>query len=1094
MDDVSEASCPTKRWLRLERSAQYRLDGLRVILEDLCDPGNRAAILRSVEAFGLLHVHEIKGDATLGKRPAQQSSARGRSIVNGAEKWLNLHQHEDVQECIETLQSDGFGVWAAVPPSRSDTGNVELSLDQLPFETKTALLFGSEARGVSTEALRLCDGRFTVPLHGLSESPEARAALGALWDTDTDNLTTELVIWWRDLKGQEHSSEHYSLAMTDVDDLDLLQQALERYCHPEVVEEFSQLEFKYQKVWLDAFSATCHKKLTDEVVDRMAEKALRSRLIGRDPHELDLNDIEMQHSSGVACPLTRAMKSRIPIQQSLWEDLVVPIRVDFLPTWGVKRSRQQLEQRHQQGLEETDKVYQRQQTDSNITSFSSDASTQKPTATRSWSNLVPSCFEDLVLFSVAKGRVVHCEIIADPFVTVAVQLLVEDANRQVMQLQLYNQLPDTRGGGRHEVISKFAKGTKLSIAEPFLKVMNDGYRGIRVDTPADVQVSTPVSDMASLKASGNSAFSQGYFDLAKEKYICALQLEEVEEIVIFLANRAQAFLEYDPVEACKDAAAALMLRPAHQKAGLRYVAALKRSAELLAEQKEGQEGHENHKSMLLLAKRAGTLYSEGKPGEQSVSREDVRAALAVLLSGFGDLSVYRELHSLEFGETSAQCREQANHHYQAGEKLKAIFGYTNGLSKVTCARTVAMVLSNLSQVCLELRESHTAIAFANAALRLDVADLRGKLFWRSLKALEQLDERSFASQLAESIADATDATYQEAAKDFLRSEPLGFRTRVYTNGAAEVYVDGVSLSRLSSKSIPWIPDFASSEIETALVPGKGRGVFATKSIEAGELLIVSHALSLAVAEEDDFTRITSGKMDWQPSTSKLIGRLAYSAASDNEVSWTLSQLCEKPTETKAIVQPNQLMGLSPRWLPLLGQAHCYYPPRNRVFLAKPSIDSIVLINSHGPGKRNTGIFPSACLFNHSAEENCAYTPVKLDSSELQQTLAVMTRRPVREGEELCVCLNVSVCVAVCVHYGALQRRKMFEKTSDMPGDQVDELLQSYADRSLDHHFAANLRSQRSLRRPAASASSHGGYVSSPPTEAASECMEEKRME
>lgn len=64
------------------------------------------------------------------------------------------------------------------------------------------------------------------------------------------------------------------------------------------------------------------------------------------------------------------------------------------------------------------------------------------------------------------------------------------------------------------------------------------------------------------------------------------------------------------------------------------MAALKRSAEL-AEQKEGQEGRfaKNAKSMLLLAKRAATLYSEGKPGEQSVSREDVRAALAVLLSG-----------------------------------------------------------------------------------------------------------------------------------------------------------------------------------------------------------------------------------------------------------------------------------------------------------------------------------------------------------------------------------------------------------------------------------------------------------------------------
>lgn len=59
-----------------------------------------------------------------------------------------------------------------------------------------------QARGVSTEALRLCDGRFTVPLHGLSESTEARAALGALWDRETDNLTRELVNWWRELQGQ----------------------------------------------------------------------------------------------------------------------------------------------------------------------------------------------------------------------------------------------------------------------------------------------------------------------------------------------------------------------------------------------------------------------------------------------------------------------------------------------------------------------------------------------------------------------------------------------------------------------------------------------------------------------------------------------------------------------------------------------------------------------------------------------------------------------------------------------------------------------------------------------------------------------------
>jgi len=254
-----------------------------------------------------------------------------------------------------------------------------------------------------------------------------------------------------------------------------------------------------------------------------------------------------------------------------------------------------------------------------------------------------------------------------------------------------------------EVNSKFAKGTKLRIAEPFLKIMNHGYRGIRVDAPSDVRVSSELSDsdLTSLKTAGNSAFSKGQFDLAREKYMAALQLVEVNEIA------AQALLEIDPVEACKDAAATL-LRPAHQKAGLRYAAALKKCAELLA------EGGEEHRSMLLLAKRAATLYpagaqaAQGDQSDQGVNRENVQHVLALLLSGFGGgLELYQNRVDFQlFGETAAQCREEANHQYKAGDKLKAISGYTLGLGKVSCAKNVAILLSNLSEACLRLRESH----------------------------------------------------------------------------------------------------------------------------------------------------------------------------------------------------------------------------------------------------------------------------------------------------------------------------------------------------------------------------------------------------
>ena len=170
---------------------------------------------------------------------------------------------------------------------------------------------------------------------------------------------------------------------------------------------------------------------------------------------------------------------------------------------------------------------------------------------------------------------------------------------------------------------------------------------------------------------------------------------------------------------------------------------------------------------------------------------------------------------------------------------------------------------------------------------------------------------------------------------------------------------------------------------------------------------------MALAAKNELIRITSGKTFWQATQAKLISRLAYCASGGNEVAWLLSQLCEKPEETEATVQPHELTGLSPRWMPLLGQQHCYYPPCDRVFLAKPTIDSIVLINSHGShkaeddqGTDHSGIFPSACLFNHSSDANCAFASVKLrDGSKVSEILAVMTIRAVKEGEELNVCYS-----------------------------------------------------------------------------------------
>ena len=784
-------------------------------------------------------------------------------------------------------------------------------------------------------------------------------------------------------------------------------EAFQRYCHPKVVKEFHEVGAENQRVWLDAFLATCCRRVKKQMESCLVERMMSANPNAKGPEDVDVNAIFSQmrsstrSSAGQAdlCPLLRAMKPEIKTDQRLWEDLLEDLRQDFLKTWGRISSRQELEERHQMGLLSQKFLQQSLRQNSDLAAVrGSDATTQKPMATvKSWSSLVPSAFVDLPVFMVAKGKVVHCKVIAEPFVTVALQLLVEDSQGQVMPLQLYNQFPD----GSHAVISKFAKGTKLSIAEPFLKIMNDGYRGIRIDAPTDLRLSSQMlddNDMMSLKTSGNSAFSKGQFDLAKERYMAALQLGEVEEIARFLANRAQAFLDIDPLEACKDAAATLLLRPEHAKAGLRYAIALKKCAENLAE-----GGEELRGSLLLVAKRAANLYPARAEAQQSVTRKDVQNVLAIFLSGFEDgLKFYQNRIDFQsFGETAAQCREEANHQYKAGNKLNAIAGYTLGLVKVSCTNTVATVLSNLSEVCLKQRESHNAISFALAATRFGVPELLGKLLSRTCRALDQLGQRSLAVQLADSVSE------NSAYKQFSHfPDPIeSLKTRVYTNGMAEVLVD-----ETLSKST-FLPEMVHQHLKTVLVQGKGRGVIATESMEAGEVLTVSYALSLCLAEKDDATDISSGRIHWKVSTAKLISTFAYCASKDNEVAWVLSQLCEKPGQHKETVQPGELIGLSARWMPLLGQQHCYYPPCDRVFLAKPSIDAVVLINSHGSHKAGTGpdhsgVFPSACLFNHSSDANCAFAPVKFrDGPKVREILVVMTIRAVKKGEELCVCYS-----------------------------------------------------------------------------------------
>jgi tRNA (guanosine-2'-O-)-methyltransferase len=179
-----------ERSARIDAVAAARLGGVAAVLEELHDPHNTGACLRSCEAMGVHQVHLIHG------RGRFRTSAR---ITQGCEKWLALERHTDAAECARAVRARGLKLYAAVPGAAR-------SLWQLDPRQPTALAFGNEHTGLSPALRAAADGEFAIPMHGASQSlnvsvsaavslavlsERRRQALGAPGDLD-ERARTEL--------------------------------------------------------------------------------------------------------------------------------------------------------------------------------------------------------------------------------------------------------------------------------------------------------------------------------------------------------------------------------------------------------------------------------------------------------------------------------------------------------------------------------------------------------------------------------------------------------------------------------------------------------------------------------------------------------------------------------------------------------------------------------------------------------------------------------------------------------------------------------------------------------------------------------------
>ena len=155
----------TSRWPPTERRRRRvaavlarRQPDLTVVLEDVHDPHNASAVLRSCDAVGVAAVHLVYRHET----PPSRAFARTTSA--SAAKWIETVSHPSIGACYDELRRDGVRILAtALAPGAHDLYDADLT-------RPTALVFGNEHRGLSDEAREGADAHLAIPMMGMVQS------------------------------------------------------------------------------------------------------------------------------------------------------------------------------------------------------------------------------------------------------------------------------------------------------------------------------------------------------------------------------------------------------------------------------------------------------------------------------------------------------------------------------------------------------------------------------------------------------------------------------------------------------------------------------------------------------------------------------------------------------------------------------------------------------------------------------------------------------------------------------------------------------------------------------------------------------------
>ncbi|MBC7472740.1 MAG: RNA methyltransferase [Candidatus Sericytochromatia bacterium] len=170
---------------KIKQISANRTPYITVVLEDIEEPKDASAVMRTCECFGVQGISIIENSNKYRINP---------DVTMGASKWLDIEHYKksdvnNTELCINNLKEKGYKIVAMIPDKNAK------SLEELKLDTKTAFMFGSEINGLTKESLTHADEKISIPMYGFTQSYNLSVSVAITVNAIIDQLIKSNLSW-----------------------------------------------------------------------------------------------------------------------------------------------------------------------------------------------------------------------------------------------------------------------------------------------------------------------------------------------------------------------------------------------------------------------------------------------------------------------------------------------------------------------------------------------------------------------------------------------------------------------------------------------------------------------------------------------------------------------------------------------------------------------------------------------------------------------------------------------------------------------------------------------------------------------------------